>query len=81
MKCEEICRLISEYLDNELDEELHEAISRHLAECRKCTVFLHTIEETLHFSREIYKVKKVPLKVINRVYCEIRIKYRENRKK
>jgi len=81
MKCEEICRLISDYLDNELDRDIHEEIRRHLAECEKCKVFLHTVEETLFFSREIYKIEKVPARAIERVYCEIRIKYQKKKGK
>jgi ABC-type nitrate/sulfonate/bicarbonate transport system ATPase subunit len=81
MKCKEICRLISDYLDNELDRDLHEEISRHLTECEKCTVFLHTMEETLFFSREIYKIEKVPARVIKKVYYEIRIKYEKKQGK
>jgi mycothiol system anti-sigma-R factor len=36
MECEEVIRLILEYLDGELHEDQHVGVSEHLEECRSC---------------------------------------------
>lgn len=77
MNCEEMIRLISGYLDDDIDELMRDMLERHFEECERCLSLLHTMEKTIYFSREIHKRKKVPEKVINRVYYEIRIRYKK----
>ena len=47
MKCDEMIRLLSEYIDQELDEELREEARCHLAECDNCRVVLDTTQKTI----------------------------------
>jgi len=75
--CEEIIRMISGYLDDDIDELMREMLERHFEECERCLSLLHTMEKTISFSREVNRRKRVPKKVINRVYYEIRIRYKK----
>jgi predicted anti-sigma-YlaC factor YlaD len=77
MDCEEIARLISRYIDDDIDRFMKDMLEEHLHECERCLSLLHTIEKTIYFSREANKPKKVPKKVMNRVYYEIRIRYKK----
>ena len=47
MKCDELIRYLSEYIDKELDEDLREEARRHLAECNNCRVTLDTTQKTI----------------------------------
>ncbi len=77
MNCEEMIRLISGYLDDDIDELMKNILESHLVECERCLSLLHTMEKTIFFSREINKRKKVPERVIRKVYCEVRIRYKK----
>lgn len=74
--CEDIFEMLSAYIDNEIDEMLREIMEEHIKECERCLSLLHTLEQTINFSRRIHRRKKVPQDVVNRVYYEIRIRYR-----
>ncbi|MDD3726403.1 MAG: zf-HC2 domain-containing protein [Candidatus Ratteibacteria bacterium] len=74
--CEDIFRLLSGYIDNELDTLMREIVEEHIKECERCLSLLHTIEKTIAISRETHRKKKVPKKVVNRVYYELRIRYK-----
>jgi predicted anti-sigma-YlaC factor YlaD len=77
MDCEEIISLISRYIDDDIDILMRDMLEEHLQECERCLSLLHTLEKTIYFSREVNKPKKVPKKVMNRVYYEIRIRYKK----
>jgi len=68
--------MLSEYIDDEIDSLMKEMMEEHIRECERCLSLLHTIEKTLSFSREIHRRKNVPQRVVERVYYEIRIRYR-----
>jgi len=46
MKCEELVRYLSDYIDNNLNEELRADAQEHLATCRNCHVLLDTTRLT-----------------------------------
>jgi len=74
--CEEIYRMLSGYIDDEIDALMKEMIEEHIRECERCLSLLHTMEKTLAFSRKVHRRRKVPQRVVERVYYEIRIRYR-----
>jgi len=46
-ECREIFARLSEYLDQELDPELCEAVERHNAGCAPCEAFLKSLRTTI----------------------------------
>lgn len=50
MKCKEVIRQLSEYLDSELTPELARHLEEHLALCEDCRVVVDTCRKTI----EIY---------------------------
>jgi len=81
MKCKNFCELVSEYIDQELDEELQGLFEEHLLKCEKCTSLLNTMRKTIYFSKQVYKIEKVPTKIVTRIYSEIHIIYEKKSKK
>jgi predicted anti-sigma-YlaC factor YlaD len=77
MECEEIVRLLSEYLDRQLDKEIEQSMEEHFRECSRCLSLLHTVEKTLSISRAINPRRRIPKKVERRIYYEIRIRYKK----
>ncbi|MCX8082953.1 MAG: zf-HC2 domain-containing protein [bacterium] len=74
--CEEILRLLSGYIDNEIDIFIREIMEEHIRECERCFSLLNTLEKTIAISRQTHRKQKVPQKVVNRIYYEIRIRYK-----
>jgi predicted anti-sigma-YlaC factor YlaD len=76
MKCQDIFRRISEYLDEELEDFLKEGITEHLKYCSRCTALLNTLEKTIDLSRNWgRKSYRPPRQVIRRVYYQLQVRY------
>lgn len=52
MKCEELLQYLSDYIDQNLDEELTAEAQEHLATCHNCKVVLDTTQQTIFLFRE-----------------------------
>jgi predicted anti-sigma-YlaC factor YlaD len=52
MKCEDLLTYLSDYLDQDLDEELVAAAQEHLATCQNCRVVLDTTQRTIILFRQ-----------------------------
>ncbi|MBK8988509.1 MAG: zf-HC2 domain-containing protein [Chloroflexi bacterium] len=47
MTCDELISYLSDYIDQNLDEELTAAAQEHLATCQNCRVVLDTTRQTI----------------------------------
>ncbi|MCX7977091.1 MAG: zf-HC2 domain-containing protein [Bellilinea sp.] len=47
MNCEELIRYLSDYIDNNLDEDLRADAEEHLRTCHNCHVVLDTTRKTI----------------------------------
>lgn len=47
LTCEDLVNHLSDYLDNELDEQLSRAAQEHLQTCENCQVVLDTTRQTI----------------------------------
>lgn len=47
MKCEEFLKLISEYIDGEIDPTLCKELEQHLAGCSPCKIVVDTVRKTI----------------------------------
>lgn len=77
MKCEDIEKLISEYIDKEIESSIREIMAEHIKMCRRCFTLLETMEKTIALSRKVYRKKKVPKSVTERIYYEVRIRFKK----
>ncbi|MCM8766872.1 MAG: zf-HC2 domain-containing protein [Candidatus Omnitrophica bacterium] len=77
MDCREIIKLISDYIDRELEQVKREILEEHIKVCERCKTILNTTEKTIFLSKKIYKNKKVPRKIEKILYYQIRIRYRK----
>jgi len=51
MQCEALLTYLSDYIDNNLDEELTAEAQEHLATCQNCKVVLDTTQQTIFLYR------------------------------
>ena len=66
MKCEDLLHYLSDYIDQDLDEELTAEAQAHLATCQNCSVVLDTTQRTIslfraHSKQTIPAERKRPL--------------------
>lgn len=52
MNCQELISYLSDYIDQDLDEELHTEAQQHLATCHNCHIVLDTTLRTILLYRE-----------------------------
>lgn len=61
MKCEQLLQYLSDYIDQNLDEELTAEAQEHLATCENCRVVLDSTQQTIFLFREQGK-RTIPAK-------------------
>lgn len=59
MKCKEICSMISDYLDGELNEEVLENMNDHIQDCTECSIKLEQLRKSLDILK-LYRDKEPP---------------------
>lgn len=74
MECIDLIRLISDFLDEELEDIDRDEFKEHICECERCMALLHTMQHTIFFSRKLYRREQVPVRLIKKVYYEIEIR-------
>jgi predicted anti-sigma-YlaC factor YlaD len=52
MNCEELIRYLSDYIDNDLEEELRRDAQEHLATCKNCKIMLDSTQQTIILYRK-----------------------------
>jgi len=77
MKCREIIKLISDYIDREIEETLKEIFEEHIRICERCRYMLNSVEKTIFISRKIYKNKKIPKKFEKKLFYQLKIRYKK----
>ncbi|MCA9928095.1 MAG: zf-HC2 domain-containing protein [Anaerolineales bacterium] len=70
MKCEELVRYLSEYIDQNLDDELTQEAQTHLATCENCRVVLDTTQQTIFLFREQGK-RTIPAQRRQRLFDQL----------
>ena len=47
MKCQDILKGLSEYIDGDLDPCICEELERHMEDCHPCLIFVNTLKKTI----------------------------------
>lgn len=66
MDCIKVEDILSDYLENEISEDLHKEVSLHLETCASCMALKEKIEELVNFFPELEE--DVPFFLKNRLY-------------
>lgn len=70
MKCEQLLQYLSDYIDQELDEELTAEAQEHLATCQNCRVVLDSTQQTIFLFREQGK-RTIPAQSKTRLFNQL----------
>lgn len=76
MKCEELLKMLNEYVDGSVDPVVCEEFEKHMAGCNPCQVVVDNIRKTI----TLYKSGRpyaLPLGVQNRLHDALRRRWKE----
>jgi predicted anti-sigma-YlaC factor YlaD len=68
--CEDLLQYLSEYIDNDLDDELTAVAQHHLASCHNCRVVLDSTQQTIFLFREQGK-RTIPAERRQRLFGQL----------
>jgi len=76
MDCQDLLKIVNQYVDGEVDPEVCEHFEEHLAECNPCQVVVDTIRRTitLYKGAEVYEI---PLEFKQRLHETLRQRWKE----
>lgn len=66
MNCKELCLLLSDYFEGELDPKICEVIDTHVKECQCCEFIFNTFMKTVDLCKEV-KSEKVPVEIHRKI--------------
>jgi anti-sigma factor RsiW len=70
MKCEQLLQYLSDYIDQNLDDELTAEAQAHLATCQNCRVVLDSTQQTIFLFHEQGK-RTIPAKSRERLFDQL----------
>ena len=80
MKCEELLKMLNDYVDGEIDVAVCKEFEKHLAGCNPCQVVVDTVRKTitLYRGKDVYEL---PADFRQRLYKALRCKWEETKGK
>jgi anti-sigma factor RsiW len=70
MDCETLLTYLSDYIDNQLDEDLTAEAEEHLATCHNCSVVLDSTQKAILLYRQQGK-REIPAERREKLYSQI----------
>ena len=74
MKCEELLKVLNEYVDGTVDPTICEEFEQHMAGCTPCEVVVDNIRKTIQLYKE-GKCHELPLEFRTRLHEAMRSKW------
>lgn len=76
MKCEDLLKALSDYIDGEIDPSICEEFEKHLRDCEPCKIVVDTVRKTilLYKGTEVYEL---PCELKERIRSLLRKKWKE----
>jgi hypothetical protein len=76
MKCEEMLKILNEYVDGTVDPSLCEEFEKHMAGCNPCQVVVDNIRKTITLYKE-GKPYEMPVAFHDRLHAMLRERWKE----
>jgi len=70
MKCEELPKVLNEYVDRTVDPGICEELERHMADCNPCQVVVDNIRKTIQLYRA-GECHELPLEFQSRLHAAV----------
>ena len=76
MKCQEMLKILSQYIDGEMDSFLCGEFEKHLQDCNPCQIVIDNIKKTITIFKE-GKPLEMPVALQNKLQSTLEEKWRE----
>jgi anti-sigma factor RsiW len=76
MKCDELLKLLNEYVDGTVDPSICEEFEQHMAGCNPCQVVVDNIRKTITLYQE-GKAVELPVAFRQRLHSMLRRRWKE----
>lgn len=76
MKCDELLRMLNDYVDGDIDPSICQEFEKHISGCNPCQVVVDTIQKTITLYRG-EEVCELPEEFRERLHDMLRNKWRE----
>lgn len=78
MKCEELLRMLNDYVDGDIDPSICEEFEKHISGCNPCQVVVDTIQKTITLYRG-EEAFQLPTEFRDQLHEALRTKWHEGR--
>jgi anti-sigma factor RsiW len=78
MECEEMLKMLNEYVDGELDPSICEQLQKHLADCNPCRVVVDTMRKTITLYRDGSRYE-LPAEFREKLHENLRSRWKDER--
>lgn len=78
MKCEDLLRMLNDYVDGEIDPSICDQFEQHLEGCDPCQVVIDTTRRTITLYKD-EQVYSVPLEFRQRLHQSLRERWNQSR--
>jgi len=76
MKCEDLLRMLNDYVDGDIDPSICEEFQKHLDECNPCEVVVDTVRKTIILYKE-NGVFELPIAFREKLHQTLRDRWKE----
>ena len=78
MKCDDLLKLLSDYVDGEVDPAICKELEKHLSDCDPCRVVVDNITQTVRLYRGEQEYE-LPMTFRKRLHASLRDKWKQHR--
>ena len=78
MNCDDMLKLLSDYIDGEVDPAICQELEKHLADCNGCRVVVDTLRQTVRLYKHGQEYE-LPQPFRQRLHDSLRNKWKQHR--
>lgn len=79
MKCEDLLRMLNDYVDGDIDPDICKDFAHHLEDCNPCSVVVDNIRKTITLYKQGGAEYKLPLEFHHKLHSMLRKKWEEKK--
>ncbi len=77
MKCDDLLKMLNEYVDGSVDPAVCDEFEKHMAACNPCQVVVDTIRKTITLYRQDGAQVELPIRFREKLHCALRARWKE----
>ena len=77
MKCDDIMKMLNDYVDGEMDPAVCENLQEHMAKCNPCKIVVDNIRMTIQLYQNDVKIHELPITFRKKMHDTLRARWVE----